>query len=169
MHNKTLENRRENAGAFPASQLRVRPLNMKKMINFFWNPDKKTVQGFKYGAYISLAPVLLLCFILPGAMILGILFVFFILRSIVSIRAAATHDIDKEKWEKYSGKDSEAKRAYVIFYVMIVGFSAAIILFFIKTGGFLGLILTILVATITLPTFFGEIVIIKRCQMKVEA
>ena len=129
----------------------------------------KTANGFKYGAYVILAPILLLNFILPGSLALGSFFVFFILKSIVSLRAAATHEIDEEKWDKYSGKDSEAKRAYVIFSVMLVGFIIAIIFFFIKTEGFLGLILTIFIATITLPTFFEEIVIIKRCQMKAKA
>ena len=147
----------------------VRPLNMKNMINFFWNPNKKTVQGFKYGAYVALAPILLLNFILPGFLVLGSFFVFFILKSIVSLRAAATHEIDEEKLAKYSGKDSEAKRAYVIYYAIIAGFIIAIIIFFIKTEGLLGLILTIFIATITLPTFFEEIVIIKRCQMKAKA
>ena len=136
------------------------------MINYFWYPSTKTVNGFKYGAYVALAPILLLNFILPGFLVLGSFFVFFILKSIVSLRAAVTHDIDEEKWEKYSGKDSEAKRAYVILSIMIVGFIIAIIFFFIKTEGLLGLFLTIFIATITLPTFFEEIVIIKRCQMK---
>ena len=137
---------------------------MKKLIHFFWNPNTKTVQGFKYGAYIILAPILLLTFILPGAMALGILFLFFILKSIVSLRAAAIQDIDEEKWEKYSGKDSVAKRAFAIFYTVIVVFIIGIILFYISTEGHLGIILTIFIATLTLPGFLEEIVIIKRCQ-----
>ena len=122
------------------------------------------MQGFKYGAYIILAPILLLTFILPGAMALGILFLFFILKSIVSLRAAAIQDIDEEKWEKYSGKDSVAKRAFAIFYTVIVVFIIGIILFYISTEGHLGIILTIFIATLTLPGFLEEIVIIKRCQ-----
>ena len=139
------------------------------MINYFWYPSMKTANGFKYGAYVILAPILLLNFILPGFLVLGSFFIFFILKSIVSLRAAATHEIDKEKRDKYSEKDSDAKRAYVIFSLMIVVFIIAIIFFFIKTEGLLGLILTIFIATITLPTFFEEMVIIKRCQMKAKA
>ena len=97
-------------------------------------------------------------------MALGILFLFFILKSIVSLRAAAIQDIDEEKWEKYSGKDSVAKRAFAIFYTVIVVFIIGIILFYISTEGHLGIILTIFIATLTLPGFLEEIVIIKRCQ-----
>ena len=139
---------------------------MKKLIHFFWNPDKKTVQGFKHGSYLFLAPILILNFILPATIVFGILFTFFILKSIVSIRAASTHEIDEEKWEKYHQKDSVAKRAYIIFITMIVTFVIGIIFFYMITEGLLGLILTILIATIMLPTFFEEIVIIKRCQME---
>lgn len=144
----------------------VRPHNMNKVINYFWNPDQKTVQGFKYGTYIILAPVLLLNFILPWPVVIGALFIFFILKSIVSMRAAATHDIDKEKLEKYTGENSVAKRAYVIFCMAIGIFIVGIIVFYINTGGVLGLLAAIFIAVITLPGFFEEIVIIKRCKIE---
>lgn len=137
---------------------------MKKLITYFWNPDKKTVQGFNYGTYIIIAPALLLNFVIPGPLVIGALVVFFTLKMVVSLRSAKTHDIDSEKIEKYSGGNSVAKRATLLFYIAICIFSSAIIVFFLTTGGVLGHLLSIIIATISLPGFIEELVIIKRCQ-----
>jgi len=142
----------------------VRPLEMKKLLSKFWNPEKNTVEGFKYATYFLTALMLLLIFVLPISMILAIYLIFFILRSVVSLRAAATHKIDEEKWVKYSGENSNAKRTYAVFYVILTIFVASIIFFYIKTDGLFGLTLTLLIAIITLPEFIREIVIIRRCQ-----
>lgn len=137
---------------------------MTNLINIFWNPDEKILQGFKYGSYVILAPTLLLSFIIPSTIVLGLLFLYFILKTVVTLRAAAIHEIDRERLEKYSGKDSIAKRSFVIFSVMIVIFIIGIVCFYFITGGMLGLISAIFITTIALPGFFEEIIIIKRCQ-----
>ena len=122
------------------------------------------MQGFKYGSFIILAPALLLGFILPSYFVLCLLLLFFVLKAIVTLRAAAINAIEIKKLEKYSGDDSLAKRAYVIFSVIIAIFIIGITCFYFITGGMLGLVLTILIAIIALPGFFEEIIIIKRCR-----
>ena len=145
--------------------LGVRPLYMKKLLNLIWNPNKEIVEGFKYGTYLILAPILLLSFVTPFLMILCIYLIFFSVRTVVVLRAAATHEIDEEKRERYSGDKFVAKRVYTIFGFVLTFFIGFIIIFFIMTDGLLGLTITFLIALIILPGFVEEIVIIWRCQV----
>ena len=106
---------------------------MNKIIDTIWNPDKKIEKGFKYATYLLLAPILLLSFILPISMILVIYITFFVLRTVVSFRAAKIHDIDQEKVEIYSVKKSMTRPIYLIFTVLLAFYISLIIFFYVKT------------------------------------
>lgn len=137
---------------------------MRKLINYIWHPNQKTVQGFKYGTYFITAPVMLLIFVIPSLLVLSILFLYFILRMIVTLRAAKTLDIDQEKIKTYTNNPVMQKRAYAVFSVIILFLLIGIVIFYLNIEGVLGGVLSIFVATIVLPGFFEEIIIIKRCQ-----
>ena len=83
---------------------------------------------------------------------------------IVTLRAAKTLDIEQEKIETYSNNPATQKRAYAAFSAIIIFFSIGILIFYLNVEGVLGGILTIFIATIVLPGFFEEIIIIKRCK-----
>ena len=133
-------------------------------MNYIWHPDRKTVQGFKYGSYFITAPALLLILVIPSLLVLCLLILYFILRMIVTLRAAKTLDIEQEKIETYSNNPATQKRAYAAFSAIIIFFSIGILIFYLNVEGVLGGILTIFIATIVLPGFFEEIIIIKRCK-----
>ena len=133
---------------------------MKKLINFFWKPEKQTVLGFTIWSYIIFAPALLLFIILPGNFVLGILILFFMLKSVIMIRAAATITIEKEKLEKCSGSSSVTKIAYANLLFCVI----AIVFFYLEIGGTRALLIGILIAFIALPNFIVAIITIKRCQ-----
>lgn len=137
---------------------------MRKLINYIWHPNQKTVQGFKYGTYFITAPVMLLIFIIPSLLVLGFLFLYFILRMIVTLRAATTLEIDQEKIKTYSNNPATQKRGYAVFSAIILFFIIGIVIFYLNVEGVLGGLLSIFIATIILPGFFEEIIIIKRCQ-----
>ena len=85
---------------------------------------------------------------------------------VVTLRAAKTLDIDKEKIETYINKPAAQKRAYVVFSAVIFLYLIGIVIFYLNVEGVLGGILTIFIATLVFPGFFEEIIFIKRCQSK---
>ena len=83
---------------------------------------------------------------------------------IVNLRAATTLDIDQEKIETYVNNPVTQKRAKAVFSAIILFFLIGIVIFYFNIEGVLGGLLTIFLATIVLPGFFEEIIVIKRCQ-----
>ncbi len=105
-----------------------------------------------------------LIFTVPSLLVLGILFLYFILRMIVTLRAATTLDIDQENIETYVNNPATQKRAKAVFSVIILLFLIGIVIFYLNIEGVLGGLLSIFLATILLPGFFEEFIVIKRCQ-----
>ena len=83
---------------------------------------------------------------------------------VVTLRAAKTLDIDKEKIETYINKPAAQKRAYVVFSAVIFLYLIGIAIFYLNIEGVWGGLLTIFLATIVLSGFFEEIIFIKRCE-----
>jgi hypothetical protein len=137
---------------------------MNKLINYIWHPNRKTAHGFKYGTYFITAPAMLLIFVIPGLLVLGILFLYFILRLIVTLRAASKLDMDQEKIKTYANNPATQKKGYAVFSSVIIIFLIGIVIFYLNVEGLLGGLLSIFIATIVLPGFFEEIIVIKRCQ-----
>jgi hypothetical protein len=53
---------------------------------------------------------MLLIFVIPGLLVLGILFLYFILRLIVTLRAASKLDMDQEKIKTYANNPATQKK-----------------------------------------------------------
>ena len=141
---------------------------MNKFFQYFWHPAPATVKGFKYGAFLFLAPALLLSFILPGIIVVSLILLFFLLKALISIRSAITNDMEEEKLKKYSDDPLYARRAFIIFTIILSGFMLGIVILGFVLGGIVGFTASIFSAIIVLPGFFEEIIIIKRCQNLVQ-
>ena len=138
---------------------------MNKIIDTFWNPTEKTAQGFKYASYIIFAPTMLFNFFLPFSLIVICLFIFFILRAIVSIRASLLHEIDKDKVAQYNDR-SVSKRGVIAFSILFLIYIIGLIIFYSYIEGPLGFLVELFLAIILLPGTLEEIITLRRCWIK---